>query len=355
MNLTSVKNEELVPLLPVKLSPEKLLFSKKLPCHDVNIKKYPTSFILTLLQRQVWSENLYVKKNDLAKINRYRNLDGNFKHDFDDHQFSIWVKSIEENTAICHMENTLLGKGVFVPPGKLLPKGTFIVASGIIKLNPTKEELETKVHCSGLQDLNSTDKNIMGLIDPEKIGGILDLINHAPDEDELANFTFTNHSVKIHVSKSNLRCKIKYYNGYSIMGLETDSDIDGGKKGKQLLWSYASPDEYISQNSLKSNEQLIILFDNRDEFNGEAIDPIHYGLQKISILIDTGGAILQKISEVTRWEIMSGSPKEQLIVSIKDPSLLKYLLVIQSSVSNEFLQYFLNKNPKADRVILTCV
>ena len=246
MTIISLENEELISLLPVNHSPENRLLSYKLPCHDVDIKEHPTRHILSLLQRQIWSENLYIKKNELSKINRYKDLDGNYRNDFDDSQLSIWVKSIEENTAICHMENPLLGKGVFVPAGKRLPKGTFIISSGIIKINPTREDLETKVHCSALQDLNSEDKKIIGLIDPAKIGGILDLINHAPNEDELDNFTFKSYAVKMRVARSNLRCVIKYYNGYSIMGVVADSDIYGGTIGKQLLWSYASPDEYIS-------------------------------------------------------------------------------------------------------------
>lgn len=346
-----LKKEELISLLPAKFPPEKLLLSYKQPCYDVDIKKHPTRCILNLIKRQFWSENLYIEKNELSKINRYRDSDGNYRNDFDDNQFSIWVKSIEENTAICHMENPLLGNGVFVPAGKILPKGTFIISSGIIKINPTKEELETKVHCSALQDLNSENIKIIGLIDPEKIGGILDLINHAPNEDELENFTFKDYSIKTNVTTANLRSKIKFYNGYSIMGLEADSDIYGGKIGKQLLWSYASPDEYLPPYISKSNPKIILLFDNRDEHHGKAIDPTNYSLKKISIFIDIWGGRIKKLAEVTRWELMSGHPKEKLILSTEDPTLLNYLLVLRSSISNEFLHSFLNKNPKADRVI----
>lgn len=78
------------------------------------------------------------------------------------------------------MENKNVGKGIFISPGKILPKSTFIFSSGIIKLDPSKKELETKNHCSALQDLTTQERKIYGLIDPEKIGGVLDLINHAP-------------------------------------------------------------------------------------------------------------------------------------------------------------------------------
>ena len=349
--MISLKNEELISLLNVKHSPKNLLLSYKLPCHDVDIKKNPTQCVLNLLKRQIWSENLYINKNELAKINRYKDLNKNYRNDFDNHQFSIWVKSIEENTAICHMENPLLGKGVFVPAGKILPKCTFIISSGIIKLNPTIKELETKVHCSALHDLNSKNKKIIGLIDPVKIGGILDLINHAPNNDEMINFNFKNKAIKERAAIANLKSTIKFYNGYAIMGLEADSAIYGGKFGKQLLWSYASPDEYISPNIANANPKSIILFDNRDEHNGKAIDLTNYSLKKISIFIDISGEIIKKIAEITRWEIMSGDPKEKLILSTEDTSLLKYLLALRSSISNEFLQSFLNKNPKADRVI----
>ena len=141
-------------------------------------------------------EGLYVTKNDLGKINRYKSPDGSYKNDFDTKQFCRWVKTIENNTAICDMQNKSIGKGVFVPYGKKLPKGTFIPSSGIIKLDPTEHELATKVHCSALQDLNTDAKKIYGFIDPSQTGGILDLVNHAPDKNELANFDFQNPTIK---------------------------------------------------------------------------------------------------------------------------------------------------------------
>lgn len=350
--MTTPKTEKLISLLPFHLPPETLLISDKLPCHDAKIKNQSIAYVLNMLRRQAWNENLYTKENDLNKIIRYKNSEGHYKHDFDDQQFLKWVKSLEENTAICDMENTLLGKGVFVPPGKKLPKGTFIVSSGIIKLNPSRDEIATKVHCSALQNLNSSDKDIIGLIDPDKIGGMLDLINHGPDEDELEHFSFKNNSIKMTVATSNLRSKIKFYKGYAIMGVEVCMDIDGDEKGHQLLWSYASPDEYLLQDFFKLKSQPMILFDNRNERNGEAINPMNYSLKKITIFIDTGELILQKITTLTRWEIMEHSPKSNLMISTKNPGLLKYVPRIQASISYGFLQQYLKTNKNANRLII---
>jgi len=347
-----LENEELISLLPYNTPPETLLMSDKLPCHGAKIKSQPTKYILNMLGRQAWSESLYVRKNDLNKLYKYKNPNGNYKNDFDENQFLVWVKCLEENTAICDMENNLLGKGVFVPPGKKLPKGTFIISSGIIKLNPTKEELETKVHCSAFQDLNSPDKKIIGLIDPNETGGILDLINHAPDEEEIVNFVFNKRSIKMNVATSNLRSKIKFYKGYSIMGLEVVLDIEGDEKGKQLLWSYASPDEYLSHDFFKSVYQALLLFDNRNEHNGETIDVINYNLKEINIFIDMGKLMLQKIATLTRWELMERSPNSNLIISTQDSWLSIRLVAIQASITYGFLQSYLKKNIKADRVII---
>ena len=98
---------------------------------------------------------MYVKKNDLDKVKRYKRSDGSYKNDFNALQFLEWVKNIENNTVICGMDNKSIGKGVFVAQGKKLAKGTFIPSSGIIKLNPTKQELATKAHCSALQNFNT--------------------------------------------------------------------------------------------------------------------------------------------------------------------------------------------------------
>lgn len=345
-------HDELIPLLPFNAPPKTLLISNTLPCNNANFKPQPTESILTMLQRQAWHENLYIKKNDLDKIYRYKHSDGSYKNDFDDLQFLTWVKTIEENTAICDMENPLLGKGVFVPPGKRLPKGTFIISSGIIKFNPTKEELETKVHCSALEDLNSPDKKIIGLIDPGNTGGILDLINHAPNENELANFTFDSPSIKMNVAVSNLIGKIKFYKGYSIMGVEVPVDIEGGETGAQLLWSYASPDEYLTHDFFTAVNQSILLFDNRDEHNGKTINIAHYNLKKITIFMDTGDLIPQKITTMARWEIMDNPPKSHISLPHVDTCLTKQLIALQASISYGFLQSYLNKNPNANRIII---
>ena len=346
------KQEELISLLPDTVSPKTRLISDRLPCHDLEIKNQPMAYVLHQLKRRVWSENLYVKKNDLNKINRYKNTDGAYKNDFDAQQFSTWVKDIAENTVICDMENPLLGRGVFVPPEKKLPKGTFIASTGVIKLNPTQDELETKVHCSALQDLNSHNKKIMGLIDPDDTGGILDLINHAPDEEELVNFKFETPSIKMRVATSNLRSKIKFYNGYSIMGLEVLKDIDGGEKGTQLLWSYASPDEYLSQDIFKSNSQSILLFDNRCDHTGETLDVNDYHLKKISVFIDTGELTLQKIATLTRWEIMESLADSSLPLTTDELCLSARLVAIQASISYGMIQSYLKGNAQVERVIV---
>jgi hypothetical protein len=248
------------------------------------------------------------------------------------------------------MENILIGKGVFVPHGKKLAKDTFIPSSGIIKLDPTEEELATKVHCSALQDLNTPSKTIYGFIDPAQKGGILDLINHAPDKNEIAYFDFQNPRIKEIVASSNLKSTIKFYNGYAIMGLEVVEDIDGGEHGQQLLWSYARSCEYLD-NKTSNLVCPFFLFDNRNRHNGKIIDPRYYALRKINIFIDNGELMVKKITSLTRWEIMEDSPDSGFIMLIDDNTtnqdMTKQLLIEKS-----FLQVYLQKNPIADRLIL---
>ncbi len=344
-------HDNLIPLLPLCATPKALLFSEKIPCHTEKIEIMVIKYILEKLKRETWVEGLYAKKEDLAKIKRYKNSNGQYKNDFDEKQFLTWVKMIEDNTAICSI-NKIVGKGIFVPPDKKLPKGIFIPSSGIIKLNPTKEELETKNHCSALQDLNSLERKIYGFIDPEKQGGIFDLINHAPDDEEVLNFKFRHLSIKENVSTSNLKSTIKFYNGYAIMGVEVFQDINGGQYGKQLLWSYAQPDEYLSYHPSNLDNPRLVLFDNRNEHNGEIIDVINYSLRKIDIFINTGEIMLRKVTSLTRWELMQNAPKSGLNLSIEDPYSSAQTEIIKSSISYGFLQTYLKQNPVADRVII---
>ncbi len=334
-----------ISLLPSYNSPATLLVSDKPLCSKTKIESRPTKYITNELNRQVWTEGLYVRTNDLDQIKRYKNRDGSYKNDFDERGFLQWVKSIEENTALCDLENKSVGKGVFVPFGKKIPKGTFIPSSGIIKLNPTDEELTTKMHCSALQDLNTRIKKIYGFIDPAQKGGVLDLINHAPDKNELANFRFKNPSIKKIVAISNLKSAIKFYNGYAIMGLEAFEDINGGTYGVQLLWSYARSCEYLGYGVTTSDKPSILLFDNRNEHIGNIIDPSNYDLRRITIFIDTGDLMVQKITSLTRWEL------------IEDPIDAEFLLLNQLKlkeilIEKKFLRAYLNKNPFADRIIL---
>ncbi|HEX4044246.1 MAG TPA: hypothetical protein VHZ76_01090 [Gammaproteobacteria bacterium] len=340
--------DKFISLLPSYSQSETLLIGDKLPCHDGKIKSSPIEYILDKLKRKVWAEGLYARKDDLHKIKRYQNIDKSYKNDFNETKFLNWVKTIEENTAICDMENRNLGNGIFVPPGKKLSKGTFIPSSGIIKLNPTKKELETKIHCSALQDLDSDDRKIIGLIDPAKIGGILDLINHAPDEEDLANFKFKEPSLKKHVATANLRSTIKFYNGYAIMGLIVFEDIQGDKAGKQLLWSYAHACEYIDSHDKK----VLMLFDKRNRHNGEILDVRNYSLSQINIFIDTGELMFRKVASLSRWELMESPPGSNLIISTEDPYSSSQSEAIKSPITYGFLQTYLKRNPRADRIIL---
>lgn len=294
---------------------------------------------------------MYVNQNDLTKIKRYHNSDGSYKNDFDEQQFLRWVHTIEKNTALCDMENKALGKGVFVPYGKKLPQGTFIPSSGMIKLEPTEEELATKVHCSALQDLNTNTRTIYGLIDPAQSGGILDLINHAPDKNELVNFNFRNPSIKKRVATSNLHSTIKFYNGYAIMGLEALEDIGGGELGQQLLWSYARTYEYLNQNTSRSGHPTLYLFDNRNGYQGKIIDPYYYSLRTINIFIDKGELMIQKIASLTRWELMEDSTDSEFLIFVY-PSEENQDETKQFFIERRFLQSHLQKNPMAYRIIL---
>ncbi len=347
--------DTLVSLLPSYSAPLTLLCGNGLPCHGAKIESKPIEYVLTKIMRQVWIEGLYARKNDLSKIIRYKNPDGNYKNDFDKKQFFNWIKLIENNTSFCEMENKNVGKGVFVPPGKLLPQGTFIPSSGIIKFEPTIEELATKINCSALQDLNSPEKTIVGIIDPEERGGILNFINHAPDKEEITNFIFKEPSVEENVATSNLRSIIKFYHGYAIMGLEVVDDINGGEHGAQLLWSYARSCEYIENDPTKLSNKSIFLFDKRDENNGEIIDINKYDLREITIFIDTGELILRKVASLTRWELMEGSPESSLMITTEDPYSITQLKPVQSPILYKFLQSQLQKNPLADRIIIQAV
>lgn len=348
----TITKDNFVAILPTYIPPSLLLYGNGLPCHAKKIKSTPMEIILKKIKRRVWNEGLYVLNTDLNRIIRYKNSSGNYKNDFNNENYFKWVQAIEENTALCEMENKSLKRGVFVPPGKILPKGTFIPSSGIIKLDPTIEELETKVHCSALQDLNSPEKKIVGLIDPEINGGILNFINHAPNKDELADFIFKDVNSKKNVATSNLRCLIKFYNGYAIMGLEAVEDINGGKFGRQLLWSYARSCEYNIKNQSRSSGKKLLLFDNRDKYNGEIINPNHYSFKVIDIFIDAGELILRKIASLTRWELMESSPESSLIISPEDPFSVVQSDSIQSFIPNKLLQKHLQLNPKASRIIL---
>ncbi len=341
-------SESLISILPTYVSPSTLAFSDKLPCHTKKIEHKPIKDILERLDRQVWVEGLYARATDLPQIKRYKNAVGSYKNDFDEQQFLQWVKNIEDNIVICAMENKKVGKGIFVLPQKKLPKGTFIPSSGIIKLNPTREDLETKNHCSVLQDFSSAERKIVGLIDPAVRGGILDLINHAPDPDEITDFKFKNHSIKDIVATANLRGVIKFYNGYAIMGVEVFQDIDGGEFGAQLLWSYAQPDEYLGP----CHNPELVLFDNRSKHNGEVIDINNYSLRKIAIFLDTGEIVLRKVASLTRWELMKSAPDEGLIFSIEDPYSSMQADSMRSPILHVFLQTYLQQNPAADRVII---
>lgn len=337
-----------VNLLPKYIPASTLFVGATLPQHSP-VERMPVSVLLNAISRQEWVEGLFARQEDLDQIQRYRNAEGELKHDLDEQQFINWIRTIEDNTAICDMENPRLGKGVFVPPGKLLAKNTFIPATGMIKLDPTPEEYASAMHCSALIDLNSKDKKIIGLIDPANWGGVLDLVNHAPNFSELINFDFKTAALKDTVAIANLRSKIKFYQGYAIAGVEVVEDISGGHYGKQLLWSYAQPDEYIIQN------KNLLLFDNRCEHSGELIKETDYRLRMIDVYIDGGEMILQKIASLSRWELMKRSPNSGLVIASEDPFSSVQDKAIPSLIPHRYLQSYLLKHPDADRVIINLV
>jgi hypothetical protein len=346
----NILDETYIALLPTYKSPETLLVSNAPPCLGKGVVSKATEHIIIELERQVWTEGLYAYKKDIDKVKRYRGWDEAYKNDFDAKQFLDWVKTIEENTAICEMANKNLGRGVFVPPGGKFTKGTFIPSSGMIQLDPTREELATKVHCSALQDLNTCTKTIYGFIDPAQQGGILDLINHAPDKNELTYFDFQKQRIKEKVATSNLKSTIKFYNGYAIMGLEAVEDIEGGEHGQQLLWSYARSCEYLENTTSKLTRPTLFLFDNRHGHNGTIIDPHYYALKKVNIFIDKGELMIQKIASLTRWEIMEDSSDSEFII-LMDNDPTNQDEPKQRFIEKSFLRTYLQKNPLADRMI----
>lgn len=346
-------SEHLISLLPSYAAPATILVCQKVAGHANVIERQPIDYMLNQLQRKTWIEGLFTTKKDFDQIKRYQNRDGSYKSDFDEKQFLTWVKTIESSMAIAEMENKALGKGVFVLPKAIIPKGTFIPSSGIIKLHLTREDFETKNHCSVLQDVSSPGREIYGLIDPGETGGLLDLINHGPEEDEIDNFKFKPVSVKGNVALANLKGTIKFYNGYAIMGVEAFQDIDGGEYGKQLLWSYAQPDEYLLPPRDGVVHPTLYLFDNRSHDHGEIIDLRHYQFKKVSIFLDTGEAVLRKVALLTRWELMQAAPESDLVITLEDPYSSIQSDAITSSIPHAILQSYLKQNPAADRVIMS--
>src|SRR6185437_3520477 len=118
------------------------------------------------------------------------------------------------------------------------------------------------------------------------------------------------------------------------------------------LWSYARSCEYIGNDPTKLSDKSILLFDNRDKHNGETIDINKYALREITIFIDTGELILQKIASLTRWEIMERSPDSSLTITTEDPYSLTQSKPVQSPILYKFLQSQLQKNPLAGRIII---
>ena len=97
-------SKDFISLLPFCDTPKTLFISETLPCYAENIERRPIRYILDSLKKKNWSEGLYAKTCDLDQIKRYKNPDGHYKNDFDENQFRQWVKSIEDNTAICELE-----------------------------------------------------------------------------------------------------------------------------------------------------------------------------------------------------------------------------------------------------------
>src|SRR6185312_10159598 len=123
--------------------------------------------------------------------------------------------------------------------------------------------------------------------------------------------------------------------------VEAFQDIDGGKYGKQLLWSYAQPDEYLALRQDGLNNRNLYLFDNRSNHNGEIIDVDNYNLRKINIFLDTGEIALIKVASLTRWELMKSDPESDLIFLLEDPYSSIQSDAILSSIPHVFLQTYL--------------
>jgi hypothetical protein len=128
-----------------------------------------------------------------------------------------------------------------------------------------------------------------------------------------------------------------------------------GEHGTQLLWSYARSCEYIENDPTRLSNKSILLFDNRDEKDGEIIDVNKYALRDITIFIDTGELILRKVASLTRWELMESSPESSLMITTEDPYSITQLKPVQSPILYKFLQSQLQKNPLADRIIIQAV
>jgi hypothetical protein len=97
---------------------------------------------------------------------------------------------------------------------------------------------------------------------------------------------------------------------------------------------------------------MLALFDNRNNHNGELIDPNEYNFKLIDIFVDTGDLIPQQIASLTRWELMESSPDTALHFTIQDPYSFHQSKNLRSLIPYKYIQAYLRKNPIASRVIL---
>lgn len=297
--------DQLIPLLPEIKIATHLMAADTPPCLGGIPKLTPISEIFG--PNVKYHPSPFVRKCDLDKVPRKKDSNGAWRHDFDEKQYSAWVEAVEQNTATCGKKDGVMGRGLFIPPGKKLEKNTFITTPGIWNFN--LGENTTNPNNAGV---TNNEGELVALIEPEKQDGPFNIINSAFFEKELACYFVIENGVV--VATANLSFDIKYFNGYPIYGVVVPETIYGNEHGVQLFWNYASLGDYFDADD-KVKKQ-IVLCNGAKECHGIPLDNNKYSLRTVNFIFMEENTILRATHHVTvyPWVVIERNPYSTFIV-----------------------------------------